>query len=146
MNYILVTQLNSLFLLFHVWKFVFSSQRKNTDSEVSLDIGLDGVVRWKSPASEMFLQLAKHVKVREGRVGVERCVGCRNGFGRRTRPFTARDWKISSYVIKSRKIKLMCKYILVPFFVFTYLRSPKKWENLLSDLPSYILGNKRNGK
>jgi hypothetical protein len=34
-----------------------------------LNIGLDCVVRWKSPASEMFFQFAKHVKAEWGLCG-----------------------------------------------------------------------------
>jgi hypothetical protein len=40
-----------------------------------LDLGFNGVVRWKSPALKMFLQFAKHMKVRGGRVDVVRWVG-----------------------------------------------------------------------
>jgi hypothetical protein len=34
-----------------------------------LDLGFDGVIRWKSLAWEMFFQFAKHVKVQGGQVG-----------------------------------------------------------------------------
>jgi hypothetical protein len=37
-----------------------------------LDLGFDGVVRWKTPASEMFFQFSKHVKVRENQIGTVR--------------------------------------------------------------------------
>jgi hypothetical protein len=40
-----------------------------------LDLGFDDVVRWKSPASEMFSQLARHVEVQESRVETVRCLG-----------------------------------------------------------------------
>jgi hypothetical protein len=36
------------------------------------DPGFDGVVRWKSPTSEMFFQFAKHVEVREEQDGAVR--------------------------------------------------------------------------
>jgi hypothetical protein len=40
-----------------------------------LDFGFNGVVRWKSTASEIIFQFAKHVEVYGGRVGAVRCVG-----------------------------------------------------------------------
>jgi hypothetical protein len=40
-----------------------------------LDLGFDGVVRWKSPASLVFFQFAKHVEVQGGRVGAVRWAG-----------------------------------------------------------------------
>jgi hypothetical protein len=40
-----------------------------------LDLGFDGVVRWKLPASETFFQFAKHVKVQRGPVRAVRRVG-----------------------------------------------------------------------
>jgi hypothetical protein len=39
-----------------------------------LDLGFDVVVIWKTPASEMFLQVTKHVKVQGDRVGAVGCV------------------------------------------------------------------------
>jgi hypothetical protein len=50
-----------------------------------LDFGFKGVVRWKSPASEMFFRFAKHVKVQEGQVGAIRWwPRSTNGFGTRS--------------------------------------------------------------
>jgi hypothetical protein len=40
-----------------------------------LHLGSDGVVRWKSPASETFFPFSKHVKVQGGRVMAVRWVG-----------------------------------------------------------------------
>jgi hypothetical protein len=40
-----------------------------------LDLGFDGVVRRKSPASEVFFRFPKHVDVQDSRVGVTGWVG-----------------------------------------------------------------------
>jgi hypothetical protein len=40
-----------------------------------LDLGFDGVVRWKSPASEGFFQVSKHVEIRGSEVAAAWWVG-----------------------------------------------------------------------
>jgi hypothetical protein len=62
-----------------------------------LDLGFDGVVRWKSPPSEVFFQFSKRVNAQggPGQVCTVGGVRSRNGFGSRTSPSIARAWKIS---------------------------------------------------
>jgi hypothetical protein len=54
-------------------------------SKPFMDLGPDGIVRWKSPASEVFFQFAKHVDVGEGggvgQVGAVRYFKCMNKSG-----------------------------------------------------------------
>jgi hypothetical protein len=61
--------------------------------------GFAGVIRWKSPALEMFFQLAKHAKVRGGHGAIPLMLRSRNGFGSKTFSPTARTWKISSDIM-----------------------------------------------
>jgi hypothetical protein len=85
-------------LFFHLASKLVQALVITYDKQPFLDLGFDGVVRWKLPASEMFFQFPKYVKVQWGQVGTGRWVGVgsRNGCDSRTSP-TARAWKISCY-------------------------------------------------